>query len=178
MPDREFFRQDAVTLARALVGKLLVRTFPDGRELRLRISETEAYLGVEDSACHAHKGKTSRTEVLWRDGGTIYVYLCYGMHEMLNIVSGTEDDPQEVLIRGVEGYDGPGKLTKALGIDRSLNREDILSCPALRIEDDGAEVNITSLPRVGIGYADEVDRGRPLASVIPHKSVYAFWRAS
>ena len=62
------------------------------------------------------------------------------------------------LIRGVEGYDGPGKLTKALGIDRSLNREDILSCPALRIEDDGAEVNITSLPRVGIGYADEADR--------------------
>ena len=118
MPDREFFRQDAVTLARALVGKLLVRTFPDGRELRLRISETEAYLGVEDSACHAHKGKTSRTEVLWRDGGTIYVYLCYGMHEMLNIVSGTEGDPQAVLIRGVEGYDGPGKLTKALGIDR------------------------------------------------------------
>lgn len=158
MPDREFFRQDAVTLARALVGKLLVRTFPDGRELRLRISETEAYLGVEDSACHAHKGKTSRTEVLWRDGGTIYVYLCYGMHEMLNIVSGTEDDPQAVLIRGVEGYDGPGKLTKALGIGRALNREDILSCPALRIEDDGAEVNITSLPRVGIGYADEADR--------------------
>lgn len=158
MPDREFFRQDAVTLAKALVGKLLVRTFPDGRELRLRISETEAYLGVEDSACHAHKGKTSRTEVLWRDGGTIYVYLCYGMHEMLNIVSGTEGDPQAVLIRGVEGYDGPGKLTKALGIDRSLNREDILSCPALRIEDDGAEVNITSLPRVGIDYADEADR--------------------
>lgn len=158
MPDREFFRQDAVTLARALVGKLLVRTLPDGRELRLRISETEAYLGVEDSACHAHKGKTSRTEVLWRDGGTIYVYLCYGMHEMLNIVSGTEGDPQAVLIRGVEGYDGPGKLTKALGIGRSLNREDILSCPALRIEDDGAEVNITSLPRVGICYADEADR--------------------
>lgn len=158
MPDREFFRQDAVTLAMALVGKLLVRTFPDGRELRLRISETEAYLGVEDSACHAHKGKTSRTEVLWRDGGTIYVYLCYGMHEMLNIVSGTEGDPQAVLIRGVEGYDGPGKLTKALGIDRSLNREDILSCPALRIEDDGTEVNITSLPRVGIGYADAADR--------------------
>lgn len=94
MPDREFFRQDALTLARTLVGKLIVRSFPDGSEKRLRISETEAYCGVEDTACHAHKGKTKRAEILWRDGGTIYVYLCYGMHNLMNIVSGREGEPQ------------------------------------------------------------------------------------
>ena len=117
MPNREFFRADALTLAPALVGKLLVRRFPDGSEKRLRITETEAYCGAEDTACHAHKGKTKRAGILWRDGGTIYVYLCYGMHEMLNIVSGSENDPQAVLIRCCEGFEGPGKLTKELGIE-------------------------------------------------------------
>lgn len=158
MLDREFFRQDALSLAQALIGKLLVRTMPDGRQDIMRITETEAYMGTEDTACHAHKGKTARTQTLWCDGGTIYVYLCYGMHEMLNIVSGSEGEPQAVLIRGVEGFDGPGKLTKRLGIDRVFNGMDILSCDGLNIEDDGAEVDITSLPRVGISYADEADR--------------------
>ncbi len=158
MLNREFFRADALTLAPALVGKILVRTFPDGSEKRLRITETEAYCGVEDTACHAHKGKTKRAGILWRDGGTIYVYLCYGMHEMLNIVSGREDDPQAVLIRCCEGFEGPGKLTKELGIDRSLNGLDILSCDGLRIEDDGTKVNIIQLPRIGIAYAEPADR--------------------
>ena len=158
MLDREFFRADAITLAQALVGKIIVRRFPDGSEKHLRITETEAYCGVEDTACHAHKGKTKRAEILWRDGGTIYVYLCYGMHEMLNIVSGTDGDPQAVLIRCCEGFEGPGKLTKELGIDRSLNGLDILSCNGLSIEDDETEVNIIQLPRVGIAYADPADR--------------------
>lgn len=158
MPNREFFRADALTLAPALVGKLLVRRFPDGSEKRLRITETEAYCGVEDTACHARKGKTKRAGILWRAGGTIYVYLCYGMHEMLNIVSGSENDPQAVLIRCCEGFEGPGKLTKELGIDRSFNGLDILSCDGLRIEDDGTKVNITQLPRVGIAYAEPADR--------------------
>lgn len=158
MLDREFFRADAITLAQALVGKIIVRRFPDGSEKHLRITETEAYCGIEDTACHAHKGKTKRAEILWRDGGTIYVYLCYGMHEMLNIVSGTDGDPQAVLIRCCEGFEGPGKLTKELGIDRSLNGLDILSCDGLSIEDDETEVNIIQLPRVGIAYADPADR--------------------
>ena len=158
MPDREFFRADALTLAPALVGKLIVRSFPDGSEKRLRITETEAYRGTEDTACHAHKGKTKRAEMLWRDGGTIYFYLCYGMHEMLNIVSGREDEPQAVLIRCCEGFEGPGKLTKRLHIDRSFNGLDILSCGGLRIEDDGMKVNIIQLPRVGIAYAEPADR--------------------
>ena len=156
--DRDFFRQDAEKLAPSLVGKLLVKRQPDGSIKKLRITETEAYLGVEDTACHAHKGKTPRSEILWRDGGTVYVYLCYGMHNLMNIVSGLEGDPQAVLIRCCEGAEGPGRLTKALGIDRSHNGADILDCPDLWLEDDGKEVDITLDTRVGIAYAEEKDR--------------------
>lgn len=158
MTGREFYRQDAVTLAKALVGKLLCRRLADGSVTKLRITETEAYLGVDDTACHAHKGKTKRSEMLWHDGGTVYVYLCYGMHSLMNIISGSEGDPQGVLIRCCEGYPGPGKLTKALQIDRSLNGCDILSDIGLWIEDDGTVVDIISDKRVGIAYADEKDR--------------------
>lgn len=158
MINRDFFRQDALALAPALIGKILVRTLPDGEEIRLRISETEAYRGAEDTACHAHKGKTKRASVLWRDGGTLYVYLCYGMHNLLNIVSGREDEPQAVLIRCCVGFEGPGRLTKRLLVDRGFNGADILSCEGLRLEDDGAEVDITTLPRVGIDYAEKSDR--------------------
>lgn len=156
--DREFFRQDAEKLAPSLVGKLLVKRQPDGSINKLRITETEAYLGVEDTACHAHKGKTPRSEILWRDGGTVYVYLCYGMHNLMNIVSGLEGDPQAVLIRCCEGAEGPGRLTKALGIDRSHNGADILNCPDLWLEDDGKKVDIILDTRVGIAYAEEKDR--------------------
>ena len=160
MMNREFYRQNATELAPALVGKLLCRKMPDGSIKKLRISETEAYCGTDDTACHAYKGKTKRAEMLWHDGGTIYVYLCYGIHWLINIVSGVEGDPQAVLIRCCLEVDGPGKLTKALGIDGSFNGKDILSCPALWIEDDGYEVNIISDKRVGIAYADEKDRER------------------
>ncbi len=158
MLSREFFRQDATKLAPQLIGKLIAHRLPDGSVVRMRISETEAYCGVEDTACHAHKGKTKRAEILWRDGGTIYVYLCYGMHWLMNIVSGTEGDPQAVLIRCCVNAEGPAKLTKALKIDGSFNGRDILDCEELWLEDDGAEVNITLDKRVGIGYAEERDR--------------------
>ncbi len=156
--DREFFRQDAEKLAPSLVGKLLARRFPDGSIKKLRITETEAYTGVEDTACHAHKGKTPRSEMLWHDGGTIYVYLCYGMHNLMNIVSGKEGNAQAVLIRCCEGAEGPGRLTKALGIGRSYNGLDILRCDDLWLEDDGRSVDITLDTRVGIAYAEEKDR--------------------
>lgn len=158
--DREFFRQNATELAPALLGKILVRRLPDGTLIRLRISETEAYCGTSDTACHAHKGRTKRTETLWRDGGTIYVYLCYGIHWMLNIVSGTDGDPQAVLIRCCVDAPGPGRLTKALRIDGSFNGLDIIDCDGLYLEDDGAEVDITHGKRVGIDYANEADRER------------------
>ena len=90
--DREFFRRDVLCVAPDLVGRILVRRLPDGTLLRARITETEAYRGAQDTACHACHGRTKRTEVLYHDGGTIYVYLCYGMHWMLNIVTGHVDE--------------------------------------------------------------------------------------
>ena len=101
---------------------------------RLRISETEAYCGESDTACHAHKGRTKRTEVMYAEAGTIYVYLCYGMHWMLNIVTGEEDEPEAVLIRACCEAAGPGKLTKALGITGEFNRQHICQQEALYIE--------------------------------------------
>ncbi len=107
LQDREFFRRDVLCVAPELVGRILVRRLPDGTLLRARITETEAYRGEQDTACHASRG----TEVLYHDGGTIYVYLCYGMHWMLNIVTGHADEPQAVLIRAcADGANGPGKL--------------------------------------------------------------------
>ena len=113
------FSDDALALAPRLLGKFLCRRLADGTVLRRRITETEAYFGEEDTACHAHKGRTPRTDVMYSPGGCAYVYLCYGMHEMLNVVTGREGRPEAVLIRGVEGAEGPGRLTKALHVDRS-----------------------------------------------------------
>ena len=98
----EDYSVDAVTMAKALVGAWLCRRFDDGTVIRRRITETEAYCGEEDTACHAHKGRTARTDVMYSPGGCAYIYLCYGMHEMLNVVTGPEGRPEAVLIRGVE----------------------------------------------------------------------------
>lgn len=164
--ERSFFRRSAQELAPALVGKLLCRRMPDGSIKKLRISQTEAYCGESDTACHAHKGRTNRTQTLYLDGGTIYVYLCYGMHWLLNIVAGCENDPQAVLIRCCTDAEGPGKLTKALGIDGSFNGKDILSCPELWLEDDGTKVYITRDKRIGINYAAEADREAELRYIM------------
>ena len=146
--------------ARALVGKVLVRRLADGTVIRARITETEAYFGQSDTACHACHGRTGRTEVLYHPAGTIYVYLCYGIHWMLNLVTGPADDPQAVLIRGVEGASGPGRVTKYLAVDKSLN--DTVLGPALDLEDDGfTPRRIDAGPRVGIGYASAEDQARP-----------------
>jgi DNA-3-methyladenine glycosylase len=156
----DFFRRDALTVAPELAGKLLVRRLDDGPRA-LRITETEAYLGEADTACHAHKGRTRRTETLYLPGGAIYVYLCYGLHWLINIVTGQAEDPQCVLIRACEApYDGPAKLTKRLMIDRRFNGGDICLSDALWIEDDGARFPLTALPRVGIGYASPEDQAR------------------
>ena len=111
-----FFARECPEVAAELMGIWLCRRLPDGSVRRLRITETEAYCGEDDTACHAHKGRTKRTDVLYGPPGVLYVYLCYGIHWMLNIVTGTEDRPQAVLIRACEGADGPGKLTKALPV--------------------------------------------------------------
>lgn len=158
MPLR-ILQSEAPAAAEALVGKILVRRLADGREIRARITETEAYYTEADTACHAHKGRTKRTEVLYHRAGTVYVYLCYGIHWMLNLVTGAEDSPQAVLIRGVEGVSGPGRVTKYLGIDGTMN--DVMLGDALRLEDDGfVPEKIEKTRRVGIGYASEEDQAR------------------
>ena len=157
--DYSFFHRPCLDVARDLVGKILVHETEAG-VLRLRISETEAYWGAEDTACHVSKGRTPRTEVFFADAGTLYVYLCYGMHWMLNIVTGDTEDPQAVLIRACVEAPGPGKLTKKLGITGSLNKGSILDGP-LWIEDDGFRCAVLTDKRVGIGYAAQEDQDKP-----------------
>ena len=157
---RDDYAVAAVTVAKTLVGAWLCRRLENGAVMRRRITETEAYCGEEDTACHAHKGRTARTDVMYSAGGCAYVYICYGMHEMLNVVTGSEGRPEAVLIRGVEGAEGPGRLTKLFKIDRSLNREDLVASDRLWIESYGSCVKFTAAPRIGIGYASKRDQAR------------------
>ena len=150
---QEFFDKNAVELAPLLLGQYLCRKTPEGI-LRLSITETEAYYTEADTACHAHKGRTPRTELLYHRGGCAYVYLCYGIHNLMNVISGAEGVPQGVLIRGVAGYDGPGKLTRALQIDRSLNGVDLVSSQELWLE-EGVQPEYITTTRIGIDYATE-----------------------
>ncbi len=152
---------NAVEMAKFLLGKIVCRRLDDGTVLRARIVETEAYFGEEDTACHAHRGRTPRTDVMYSPGGSAYVYLCYGMHAMLNVVTGPAGHPEAVLVRGVEGAVGPGRVTKALQIACGLNRENLVSSERLWIESDGTPPpRFTASPRVGIGYASKRDRAR------------------
>ena len=159
--DNDFYFRNADAVSPLLVGKLLCLRREAGEVLRMRITETECYLGVEDTACHASKGKTPRNSALWQEGGYTYVYLCYGMYNMFNIITGAEDDPQGVLIRGVEGYLGPGKFTKYCGLDKRYHGLDMKNSDQLWLESDGYQPEIVCSPRVGIDYADECDRLKP-----------------
>ena len=147
-------------MAKALLGMTLCRRLDDGSVLRARIVETEAYFGEEETACHAHKGRTPRTDVMYAPGGYAYVYLCYGMHDMLNVVTGPAGHPEAVLVRGVEGASGPGRVTKAMQVTRALNREDLVRSERLWIEADGAVPRFKASARVGIGYASKRDQAR------------------
>ena len=150
-----------MTMAKALLGRVLCRRLDGGVVLRARIVETEAYFGEEDTACHAHRGRTPRTDVMYAAGGHAYVYLCYGMHNLLNVVTGPVDHPEAVLIRGVEGAIGPGRVTKMLQITRALNRENLVASERLWIEEgDGVKCRFKASPRVGIGYASKRDQAR------------------
>ncbi|RXK56956.1 DNA-3-methyladenine glycosylase [Oleiharenicola lentus] len=159
----EFQGRNTVVLARWLLGKMLVRTNAGERELHL-ITEVEAYHGEADLACHASKGRTARTEVMYQAGGCWYVYLCYGLHEMLNLVTGPAGHPAAVLIRGLAQVNGPGRLTKRLGIDRRLNGASAVPASGLHLEDHGIKLTRTQLsrgPRIGVDYAGPVWSAKP-----------------
>ena len=182
-----WFSRPTCVVAADLIGKVLCRqlTDSDGKQkiLRMRISETEAYIGEGDAACHAHAGtRTARTEIMYNQGGVFYVYLTYGIHHMLNLVSGPAESPEAVLIRAgfftedserlldeqllsadkplsplkeIKQLAGPGKLTKHLQINRDLYGEPITPASEVWIEDDGCQPPISLRPRIGIDYAGE-----------------------
>jgi DNA-3-methyladenine glycosylase len=151
----EFFNRPAPDVAVDLLGKYLVRKV-DGKLMVYMITETEGYEGKDDQASHAFKGRTRRTEVMFGEAGIFYLYLVYGMHIMLNVVTGKKDHPGAVLIRGLSGVNGPGRLTKILKIGVELNTMPALPRAGLWFEDRGEKVEkkeILKMMRVGVEYA-------------------------
>jgi DNA-3-methyladenine glycosylase (3mg) len=158
MTDRvtlQFYMRDVLEVAPDLLGKTLVRQFADGTQKRYLITEVEAYRGVEDLACHASKGRTPRTEVMFHEGGKVYVYLIYGMYWLLNLVTGEEGNPSAVLIRGIEGFSGPGRLGRELQLDKSFYGENLATSLRLWVEDASPVADFKTSKRIGIGYAGE-----------------------
>jgi len=163
---RDFYRRPTLEVARDLLGKTLIREFESGERLVGEIVEVEAYDGPEDRACHSAHGRTARTEVVFGPAGYAYVYLVYGLHHCLNIV--TEKPGAAVLIRALKPFfikltteevgitSGPGKLCRWMRIDRSLNGWDLTRGEQLWLEEgSGERLEIASSPRIGISYAGE-----------------------
>jgi DNA-3-methyladenine glycosylase len=155
-----FFQHNADVVAKALLGQHLI-VQQKTKLQRSRIVETEAYMGVHDLACHASRGRTKRTEIMFGSAGFLYVYLIYGMYDMLNIVVSREDDPQAVLIRAVEPLEniqgstnGPGKLCKTLGISRKHNGLSLQGNKVWLEPGQTCETIITTT-RIGVDYAGE-----------------------
>jgi DNA-3-methyladenine glycosylase len=163
---REFYTRDVLDVAPDLLGKDLIIKLPDGSYGRFCINEVEAYRGEEDRACHAFRGRTRRTKVMYAAGGMVYVYFVYGMYWMLNIVTSTEDEPQAVLIRGVEGHNGPGRLTRNLGITGDFYGEDLTLSDRIWIEDSKKSSDYIAAPRIGIDYAGDPWKDKPWRFVI------------
>lgn len=159
-----FFNRPTLTVARELLGcHLAIRQ--EGRIRRLVITETEAYDGFDDLASHASRGKTKRTEIMFRAAGHLYVYFTYGMHWLLNVVTGPAGYPAAVLIRGAKPldatvhYNGPAKLTKALGITGEFNGKRLSRLGGLWLEGPnpaGPVPSISTSPRIGIDYAGPI----------------------
>lgn len=166
MLEEDFFNRPVVEVARDLLGmNLCVRQKKD-QVIKMTINETEAYDGEEDLACHASKGKTPRNQVMYGEPGVIYLYLCYGMHWLLNIVCEKKGYPAAVLLRGTLEVNGPGRLTKKLGIDGQLNRKRAVYSNGLWFEQgDLVKKEIQTGPRIGVNYAGEYWAKKP----------YRFW---
>lgn len=168
---RNYFQnRNSLELAQDLLGKTLVRRFPDGTEIRAKITETEAYLGHDDRASHASKGRTPRTELMFGAGGFVYVYLIYGKYWLLNFVTGTAGHPEAVLIRGTELVSGPGRLGTQLQLDKSFYGEDLETSARLWVEDSSLEGTVVSGPRVGVDYAGEVWKNMPWRFILRQRS--------
>jgi DNA-3-methyladenine glycosylase len=150
-----FFQRDVLEVAPEMLGKVIARKFTDNHVEKFVITEVEAYSGNGDLACHASKGKTARTEVMFREGGLVYVYFIYGMYWMLNIVTGKVNDASAVLIRGVQGISGPGRVGKELQLDKSFNGENLFTSERIWIENAEPVNKFSTSPRIGINYADE-----------------------
>lgn len=175
---RDFYNRDTIEVANDLLGCWLVREI-NGEQIAARIVETEAYCGAEDSACHAHRRRSPRTEAMFGPAGHAYVYLVYGMHWLLNVVTEPVDSPCAVLIRAVEPTanedamrairqatgkqlsNGPGKLTRALMIDKALYGHDLTQRHQLWISAATPHEPIVTGPRVGIDYALPEHRDAP-----------------
>ncbi|MBM4134100.1 MAG: DNA-3-methyladenine glycosylase [Nitrospira sp.] len=159
---RSFYEKPTLTVARNLLGKYLVRERAGGL-FSGRIVEVEAYVGPEDRASHASRGKTKRTEIMFGQAGLTYVYLIYGMYHCFNIVTEREGYPAAILVRAVELesgelVDGPGKLCRQLDISRAHNRHDLTLGKQLWVEDRGERLAprmIVRAPRIGVEYAKE-----------------------
>lgn len=170
LADRAWFDRPSLEVAPDLLGKRLVHRTPDG-EIVGRIVETEAYAGPEDLAAHSARGRTPRNAVMFGPPGHLYVYFIYGMHHCLNVVCGPGGKPEAVLLRAaaieageelarrrrggvpeVRLASGPGNLTAAFGIDRSLNGADLLDGP-IALADGPAPTRVVATSRVGVGYA-------------------------
>lgn len=165
LPD-SFFQRDVLEVTPEILGKILVRKFSDNHIEKFAITEIEAYSGNGDLACHASKGKTPRTEVMFRDGGLVYVYLIYGMYWMLNIVTGKENDAAAVLIRGIERISGPGRVGKVLQLDKSFYGEKLFTSERIWIEDASPIQNYITTPRIGINYAGEPWISKPWRFIV------------
>lgn len=156
---QKFFKREAPAVARELLGKFLMRRFESGELVEMMINEVEAYDGFEDKASHAHRGKTLRNAVMFGSAGFWYVYFCYGVHFMLNIVTGEEGYPSAILIRGAGEVKGPGRLTKFLKVDKSFNCKEAVADSGLWIEDRGIRIDfarVKATPRIGVAYAGPV----------------------
>jgi len=152
--NRDFYTRDVLIVAPDLLGKNLVIT-REGTAEFYKITEVEAYHGEEDQASHARFGKTARNSIMYGQGGFLYIYLIYGIYWMLNIVTGPEDSPQAILVRGLKNYSGPGVLTRGLAIDKSFHGEDLVTSRRIWIDDSDEKPAVIKKPRVGINYAGE-----------------------
>jgi DNA-3-methyladenine glycosylase len=154
----QFFARPSLTVARAMIGKCLVRELDGGVRVVWPITETEAYIGAHDLACHGRFGETPRTTVMFGPAGVWYVYFIYGMYWMLNVVTNTPGIPAAVLIRAAGPANGPGKLTKQLGITRAENGLAVESASKLWIADAGLRIprkELVRTPRIGVDYAGD-----------------------